>query len=406
MMSIKKILDSIFARITVKNKWQIEFLIELFELLFSIQGRINYSNLARFSKYNEVTFRRNFKKIVNWLDFNLAIMELAGLEISDKMIAVMDCSFIPKAGKCTFGLDKFWSGVASRNKKGLEISLICLINIATGKAWSLDVKQTPANLSAKETEEEKSTRIDFYLLQIKNLLSKLSNVTYFVGDGYYAKTKVFNKLASYKKHLITKFRPDANLRYFYKGEHPRGKRGRRRVYGGKVIWKKIDLRKWKSVGRDYKYPHLQIYSLVLNSPHYKRDFRIVLLRNTRTNKYVLLACTDLKLDARLIVKYYQLRFKIEFIFRDAKQFTGLTHCQARDEASLNFHFNMSLAAINVLQLAMKNDSAINSMNSFVRKSYNTRFVKKLLSQLSSKAEFNINHPKLISILSFGCLQRA
>lgn len=406
MKSITRILDSIIARINVKNKWQAEFLTELFGLIFSIQGRINYSNLARFSKYNEATFRRNFKKFIDWLNFNIAIMQLAGLQISDQMIAVIDCSFIPKAGKLTYGLDKFWSGVANRNKKGLEISLLSLIDIRSEKAWSLDVKQTPANLSAKEEEQGKFTRVDFYITQIQGLLSKLSKVIYFVGDGYYAKKKVFNKLRSYNKHLITKLRPDANLRYFYKGTHPKGKKGPKTKYEGKVFWKQLDLRKWQSIGLDYKYPHLHIYTLVLNSPYFKRDFRIVLLKNLRTNKYVLLACTDLNLDARVIVKYYQLRFKIEFLFRDAKQFTGLNHCQARDEAALNFHFNMSLSAINIFQLAMKKDSTINSMNSFVRKSYNTRFVNQIFSQLSSKAEFNINHPKVIALLNFGCLKRA
>ena len=34
--------------------------------------------------------------------------------------------------------------------------------------------------------------------------------------------------------------------------------------------------------------------------------------------------------------------KMEFLFRDAKQFTGLQHCQARSESKLNFHFNASL----------------------------------------------------------------
>ena len=406
MKSIKEILVSIFARINVKNKWQAEFLIELFELLFSIQGRINYSNLARFSKYNEVTFRRNFKKFFDWLNFNIELMKLAGLELTDATIAAVDCSYISKAGKKSYGLDKFWSGVANRNKKGLEISLLSIIEIATGKAWSLDVVQTPAKLSAKEGDKDQYTRIDFYLSQIKRLLPQLKQIVYIVADGYYAKTKVFNGLSSMSKYLITKFRPDANLRYFYKGLHPKGKKGPKKKWGEKVYWKTIDLRKWRSIGLDYKYPHLMIYTQILNSPYYKRDFRVVMLLNTRTNKYVLLASTDLNLNARLIVKYYQLRFKIEFLFRDAKQFTGLTHCQARNEAALDFHFNLSLAAVNVLQLSMKKDSTIHSMNSFVRKAYNTRFVNQLFSQLSSKAEFDINHPKLQAVLNFGCLKRA
>ena len=43
-----------------------------------------------------------------------------------------------------------------------------------------------------------------------------------------------------------------------------------------------------------------------------------------------------KLRPAEILTFYQLRFQIEFLFRDAKQFTGLTHCQARDEAKFPF----------------------------------------------------------------------
>ncbi|MGK0308178.1 MAG: hypothetical protein ACI8RP_001136 [Urechidicola sp.] len=52
-MSIKKILDSIFAIISVNHKWQQDFLAELFELMISIQGRINFENLARYTSMNE-----------------------------------------------------------------------------------------------------------------------------------------------------------------------------------------------------------------------------------------------------------------------------------------------------------------------------------------------------------------
>ena len=86
------------------------------------------------------------------------------------------------------------------------------------------------------------------------------------------------------------------------------------------------MSKWFFEGIDYKYNHLQIYYQILNSPRFGRNLKVVLLLNTRTNKYVLLTSTDLYQGARQIVEYYQLRFQIEFLFRDAKQFACLTHC--------------------------------------------------------------------------------
>lgn len=404
-MSIKSILDSIFAKNIGKHKWQVDFLLELFELVFSIQGRINYTNLSRYSKYNELTFRRNYKKFFDWVGFNLAIMQLAGLDRSSPMIGVMDCSFIPKAGKKTFGLDKFFSGTAGRAKKGLEISLLSLIDVKTSKAWAFDVVQTPAKLSAKAGKKQDYTRIDFYLEQLGDLFPKLKSIKYFVADGFYAKVKVFDFLNKNNKHLITKLRTDADLRFLYNGPHPKGKQGRKRQYGEKVNWKNLDLKKWESIGQDYKYAHLQIYTQILNSPRFKQNLRVVLLWNSKSNKYVLLACTDLDLKARTIVAYYQLRFQIEFIFRDAKQFTGLNHCQARDDESLDFHFNMSMAAINLARLILMNKTNNKSMSSFVRKAYNTRFTQWLCSKLGENAKFDINNPIMEDILNFGCMNR-
>ncbi|UOA09099.1 transposase [Methylobacter sp. S3L5C] len=64
----------------------------------------------------------------------------------------------------------------------------------------------------------------------------------------------------------------------------------------------------------------------------------------------LLFCTDTDCAVLDILRYYKARFQIEFVFRDAKQYTGLCDCQATSEAKLDFHFNASLAALNLLRL--------------------------------------------------------
>ena len=115
----------------------------------------------------------------------------------------------------------------------------------------------------------------------------------------------------------------------------------------------------------------------------------------------MLASTDLEQNPLEILTFYQLRFQIEFLFRDAKQFTGLTHCQARDEAKLDFHFNMSLAAINVIQLLKTNDPTITSMNSLTRKAYNARIIQFFLSQLSLEAELDLFNPLVQKVINFG-----
>lgn len=162
LMSTKEALEQIFDKLTGTRKWQLDFFIEIFNLIYSIQGWFNFQNLTRYSELNESTFRRNFQKFFDWLDFNFQLMQLSGVDFQKEVIAAFDCSYIPKTGSKTFGLDRFWSGCMNRAVKGLELSLICLIDVGTRKAWALDVMQTPAGLSKKEKDNTK-TRIDFYL---------------------------------------------------------------------------------------------------------------------------------------------------------------------------------------------------------------------------------------------------
>ena len=396
-MSTKKALEQIFGNLAGTTKWQLDFFIEIFNLIYSIQGRINFQNLCRYSQLNESTFRRNFQKFFDWLDFNFQLILLAGVKLEGEVIAAMDCSFVSKSGKSTYGLDRFWSGCMGKALKGLEISLVSLIDVKTRKAWALDVVQTPSGLSPKENDE-KRTRIDFYIDQLKKCKNKLLNVKYFVGDGFYAKTKVFEAMTEMGKHFITKLRPDANLRYLYKGNHAK-RRGPKTKYAGKIDFYNLKTWKWKHV-IDIE-SHIEAYCVIANSPKFKVDLKVVMLLNTKTNKHILLACTDLEIEPLKIIDYYRLRFQIEFLFRDAKQFTGLNHCQARSKEKLNFHFNLSLAAINMANLKMKANPTIVSMNTFKRLAYNTRFVTFLFKQLSSVAEIDINSPIVQRAIQLG-----
>ena len=66
--------------------------------------------------------------------------------------------------------------------------------------------------------------------------------------------------------------------------------------------------------------------------------------------YTILLSTDTEQKGAKIIRYYQLRFQIEFLIRDAKQYTGLEECQARSETKLYNHFNMSLMSVSLMKL--------------------------------------------------------
>ena len=386
-MSIQEILSAIFANMGVTNKPALTFFTEIFTLIFSVKGRHNFENLSRYSFYNESTFRRRASRYFDWLNFNQTTMQLGGMTVgaNQHVIAAIDCSFIPKSGKKTFGLDKFWSGCLQKAQKGLEISVIALINVKSRMAWTLDATQTPSGLSHKESDTHYS-RVDFYIEQIMDCLPYLIGVQYFVADGYYAKAKIFAAMLQINKHLITKLRSDANLKFRFEGEHS-DRRGPKNKYGAKVTYDDLSL--WKKAGKDEKHDYLELYYHVCYSPSFDCWLMVVLVYNTKTKQYALLASTDLEQSAQQILTYYQLRFQIEFIFRDAKQFTGLTHCQAQSDEKLDFHFNLSLAALNLVNVQKILDPNALSISNLTRRCYNERLLQNLLTQLSKKTDLNL-----------------
>lgn len=58
-------------------------------------------------------------------------------------------------------------------------------------------------------------------------------------------------------------------------------------------------------------------------------------------------------NAQDVLDFYRTRFQPEFYFRDAKQHAGMTNCQSTDFRKLAFHFNASLAAINLAKATYK-----------------------------------------------------
>jgi hypothetical protein len=48
---------------------------------------------------------------------------------------------------------------------------------------------------------------------------------------------------------------------------------------------------------------------------------------------------------------YGIRFQIEFLFRDAKQFLGLAYCQSTHETKIENHVNLALSTVSVAKAA-------------------------------------------------------
>lgn len=118
--------------------------------------------------------------------------------------------------------------------------------------------------------------------------------------------------------------------------------------------------------------------------------------------------TDVSLSAWYIVKYYKLRFQIEFIYRDANQFTGLEHCQARSEEKLYFHFNASLSAVSIAKSAHwlalpKEERASFSMADVKTLYHNQLLLERFFDVFDIDPDKHINNPKLQELYYFGAI---
>jgi hypothetical protein len=244
----------------------------LFPTILLVVGKVNFTNLSRYSDWSERTYRRQYSQPFNFIEFNRELIEQANTS-SAIQIGAMDCSFVKKSGKATYGLDWFYNGSAHRTERGLEISVIAVVDVNHHRAYSLSVQQTPApfaeqsrqtrpqrvslqtveeiqqvlqQLPAKPTAVRSErqtvdwqtieqvqqmlqqlpdkatvnapTRIDHYLVQLRQTRPYLSaSVRYWAVDGFYAKKKFVDGVVELDLAVISKLRTDAEMRDLYTG---------------------------------------------------------------------------------------------------------------------------------------------------------------------------------------------
>ncbi|MCI5164389.1 MAG: hypothetical protein D3917_20740 [Candidatus Electrothrix sp. AX5] len=200
-------------------------------------------------------------------------------------------------------------------------------------------------------------------------------------------------------HLVSKLPKNANMRYLYTGPRKPGP-GRPRQYDGKIRWNKLETDRFNIC---YEDDEIIIYTAIVNSVLLECNVRIAYIGKKGSDSYAILFSTDVNLDGFLIYKYYKARFQIEFLFRDAKQYTGLTHCQARSENKLYFHFNSSLTAVSIAKAnffdKVKNQRAPFSMRNITDYYSAKLFLDRILSKLDielTSDKFDFDYEELLN----------
>lgn len=304
--------------------------------------RYVFTNMQRWGSRTEKSYREMFTKFFDWFGFNYSLVQQ---HCSTELIAVFDPSYINKSGKYTYGVGKFWSGASSKALKGLEVGCLAFVDVVKATAMPAIVEQTPAPQVLKAGGK---TLIHHYVSIIEKYIGKIKAFTsYLVVDGYFMKQDFIKPLLKRGLHVITKGRKDANLKYLYKGKQKGGK-GRPKLYEGKVNIEAIDKRRIKNL---YKDEDKQVLAAILYSVPLKVNVLAAFVYYKGKQQPEIIISTDTAMDAATMCRYYGLRFQIEFLIRDAKQYTGLEDCQARDERKLFTHFNVAMSAVAVAKAA-------------------------------------------------------
>jgi len=329
------------GKISVFNKCRKDFFCEVVILLLSIKGRVNFLQLGRFGNFKEQRYRQQFEKPFPWLDFN---KELTLSHGGRRFVIAFDPSYINKSGKKTPGVGWYWSGCAGQAKWGLEIGGLAAIDLDNHTAFHLEAVQTLI-------EDKQATSLtDWYVNVIKERKETLGSISkYLVADAWFSKKPFVYQITEMDMHLVSRLRDDADLKYLYLGPST-GKKGRPRKYAGKVITDNIDANYFELIGQNQE---ATVYSAIVHSKALKRNIRLVHVTYTSNKGKLtrkLYFSTDTQMDALEILDCYQSRFQIEFLYRDAKQYTGLNGSQARSENKLNFQFNAALTAINIAKV--------------------------------------------------------
>jgi len=371
-----ELVEAILESMSNVKKPQKRFMCALFAVLMVFQGKATFRNLSRYSSMSEKCFSRWYRRDFDFAQFNTALL-IAEVSEQTHRIAVVNASFLSKSRSKAEGMGWFYNGSAGKAQRGLEISLLSIVDLSLNTAYALDARQT--------VDEDEKTRVDLYAEHVVSKASSLSKlgVKYIAADAYYSKVKFVSAVTQAGFELVGKLRVDANMKWLYQG--PYSGLGRPKKFDGKV---NIDTDLARFEGVESEMEGVEVYTAVVHSKHLNCKIKVVLLRWSKEEKIgtALLYSTDTQLDATTLIRYYKARFQIEFLFRDAKQHTGLTHCQSRRKEATHTQVNASLSTLNLLKLEDRKEKnadteAVISIATWKRKKFNQHLMIRLFDKL-------------------------
>jgi putative transposase len=317
---------------------------------------------------------------VPWLAIRLVLFKLVYRQDRQYLLAA-DETVKAKSGKSTHGIGRFYSSIAKRVIPSISVLAISIIDTVDETSYILGTQQLMGSLKTTKPEKPKSkskpqskpkgrpkgsknkpksepqgvsylvlkTLLSLVTSQLKALLPDLQ-CFHLVLDVFYGHEDYLLLALENSLQIISKFKSNAHLVLPFEGQQ--NPTGRPKTKGNKVDLSNIDKRFFIQTIEDKESNvKTNVYQFKAYTPKMTGQLlNIVVMVHihqiTNRQSRTVLFSNDLCLDAIKIIKFYSLRFQIEFDFRDAKQFYGLAdfknYKQTQVTNAINIAFSMTL----------------------------------------------------------------
>jgi putative transposase len=358
--------------------------------LLTMTGRVTMLGISRWSGKGASyrTIQRFFATVIPWAQVLCLFFRQHLFRTDDVYLLAGDEVVVTKAGKTTFGLDRFFSSIYQHPVPGLAFFCLALVSTQDRRAFPVRIDQivrtdaekaaSKAKAAAKKTKppilkrkpgrpkgsktktkadvilSPELQRIQILVCELLQLLTGWLSLTYLVLDGHFGTCAAFQMAQQCGLQLISKLRWDAALYEPYDG--PYQGRGPRRKYGAKLDYAALSERYLKETTVEGPL-ETRIYQAEMLHKDFPQPLNVVIIekRNQTTRKcgHVILFSSDLTLASDKVVEYYSLRFQIEFVFRDAKQYWGLDDFMTVTATTVTNAANLAMLMVNLVSVLLR-----------------------------------------------------
>ena len=437
MMTILALLQCIQPEVSSTD---INRLCRIIEAMLRMNGRVTMLGLSRWAgkggSYR--TIQRFFNSTHSWEQFFRLFFHKHLYQADKEYFLIGDESVVTKAGKHTYGLDRFFSGLLGRVTKSIAVFTLAIVDVEAGKSFPLRVQQVVRSQTEKDETQAKgkakkatgkkqvgrpkgsknrdktNVKLTWELQRIQAMvqnqldcLPAKMKIKHLALDGHFGNNNALQMARQCGLHLISKLRHDAALYFVYDG--PQKERGPRKRYGDKIDYHNIPAHYLVQCQRDGDI-ETRIYQAQMLHRDFAQPLNVVFIskRNVKTGQVaqVNLFSSDLTLSYEKIIAYYSLRFQIEFNFRDAKQFWGLEDFMNIKQQPLTNALNLSLFMVNVSHLLLQQfrqtnpDSGILDLKAYFQAE---KYVQETIKLLPEKPDPILLEQVIAQVASLGCI---